>query len=99
MINTKQEAKMQNNHEPNRGSNFTISLFLICLGVILLLNNLGLTAGIDWDSVVPYWPFLLILLGSENLLSGTPWGKALSFAIAMAVAIGIVFVVMQYRVI
>jgi hypothetical protein len=41
-----------------------IGLFLVCVGTLVLLNNLGIIQGDVWDYV---WPLLLILLGISLL--------------------------------
>lgn len=46
----------------------TLSLTLIALGVVLLLQNLGLLPAGFWPAVARLWPVLLVLLGVELLL-------------------------------
>ena len=63
-------------------------LALIALGVLFLLDNLGLVPGLNWAAVWRYWPVALILLGLNVLVSQArrPLGTVLSFLVA-AVAV------------
>ncbi len=51
-----------------RTGRYTLALFLILSGFLLLLDNLGLLQGQAWRTVVRFWPVLLIFLGLEFLL-------------------------------
>lgn len=75
--------------------NLTIALLFIAGGVLLLMNNFNVT-NIPWNDIIVYWPFILIFLGTENLLKGTTAAKILSFLIAMVIGAGLVWVVLQY---
>lgn len=47
---------------------FLFPIFLIVLGVIFLLNNLGLLADNAWDLLLRLWPVLLIAWGLDDLI-------------------------------
>ncbi len=51
-----------------RTGRYTLALFLILSGLLLLLDNLGLLRSSAWHTVVRFWPVLLIFLGLEFLL-------------------------------
>ncbi len=51
-----------------RTGRYTLALFLILSGLLLLLDNLGLLRGTAWRTVIRFWPVLLIFLGLEFLL-------------------------------
>ena len=40
-------------------------LLLIALGLIFLLSNLGLIAGVSWIGILNLWPLLLVLIGLD----------------------------------
>lgn len=50
-----------------RGSIF-FPVVLVILGVVFLLNNIGVLTGNVWDTVVQLWPVLLIALGLDGIL-------------------------------
>lgn len=43
-------------------------LLLVALGVVFLLNNLGVLGATAWDQLLRLWPVLLILWGLDDLL-------------------------------
>lgn len=45
-------------------------VLLVCLGVLLLLVNLGVISGTTRDYLVLYWPVILILAGLDGLWRG-----------------------------
>ena len=47
-------------------------LALVIIGIIFLLEKLGIVSGPIWSYV---WPSLLILLGSNMVLGKRRWGK------------------------
>lgn len=69
----------------NHRGGFGFALILIIAGVILLLNNFGVLPWEIWVIIVRFWPILLIIIGIENLFSGTTSGNILVFIISIAV--------------
>ncbi|NIO06896.1 MAG: hypothetical protein GTO40_02485, partial [Deltaproteobacteria bacterium] len=64
-------------------------LLLIGLGVIFLLNNLGVLAVSVWDVVFHLWPVILIAIGLDLLIGRrSVWGSLLVLALILAVLIG-----------
>lgn len=49
-------------------SSFFWPIFLILLGTLLLLNNLGILPWSIWSNLWKFWPLILILFGLEMLL-------------------------------
>jgi hypothetical protein len=41
---------------------------LIVIGVVFLMNNLGMLSQSAWDTILLCWPLLLIVIGLDNLL-------------------------------
>lgn len=54
-------------HHKKHGDGILGGLFLVFLGIVFLLNNLGLVPSSVWDEVWKFWPVLLILLGLRLL--------------------------------
>jgi hypothetical protein len=50
-------------HHKKHGDGILGGLFLVFLGAIFLLNNLGLVPSSIWNQVWKFWPVLLMLLG------------------------------------
>ena len=66
-------------------------VILIGLGIIFLLNNLGLMTGDVWDTALRLWPLLLIAIGLDGFIRrGGLVGSSL------IIAVGIVFLLSNY---
>lgn len=76
-----------------RRPSITGPVILIALGVIFLLNNLGLVELNAWGIVLRFWPILLIAVGLDILIGHrSAWGSAISLVVILAIlAGGIVF--------
>lgn len=75
-----------------RRSGLLWPLFLIGLGVIFLLNNLGMTELSAWELLLHYWPLLLIAGGVDILfLRRGGWGTLLAAFLILAVLVGGVY--------
>jgi hypothetical protein len=61
------------------------AVLLILIGVILLLNVLGVLEWSIWWSILRLWPVLLIAAGLELLLGRWKWGSLLSTILVVAV--------------
>lgn len=82
-----------------RRPSITGPVILIALGVIFLLNNLGLIELNVWDVVMRFWPILLIAVGLDILIGHrSAWGAAIALIVVLAIlAGGIVFFDKQPR--
>lgn len=66
-------------------------VILIGLGIIFLLNNLGLMTGDIWDTALRLWPLLLIAMGLDGFIRrGGLVGSSL------IIVVGIVFLLSNY---
>ena len=64
-------------------------VILIGLGVVFLLNNMGVLAWSVWEVIFRLWPILLIALGLEIILSRlSPWGSLLALVLTVAILAG-----------
>lgn len=70
-----------------RGDSLVLPILLILLGVLLLLDNLNIIAGIDWSTIWRLWPVLLIALGLEIIL-----GRRVSFGTLVLLLVAVVVV-------
>ncbi len=62
-------------------------LVLIGLGVVFLLNNLGYLGWNVWETILRFWPVLLIAVGVEILLGQRlSWGSIAAVPIVLATA-------------
>ena len=50
-----------------RGSLF-FPIFLVVVGIVLLLNNLGKLSESAWDTFLLCWPFIFLIMGLDSLL-------------------------------
>ena len=46
---------------------FLIPILLICFGVLLLLNTLGIVPWRSWSEIGRFWPVLVIVFGLSIL--------------------------------
>lgn len=64
-------------------------LILIGLGVVVLLNSLGLLAWSVWEVIFRLWPVLLIAVGLEIILNRfSAWGSLLALVLTVAIVAG-----------
>ena len=64
-------------------------VILIGLGVVFLLNNLGILSWSVWDVIFNLWPVLLIAAGLDVLIGRrSGWGAVLSLLLTLAVLVG-----------
>lgn len=74
--------------KPGRGTFSLLGLILVALGVIFLLQNLGVLGWGIWGTLWSFWPVILVLIGLNILLGGrSPW---LMLGITAVVLIGII---------
>ncbi len=67
-------------------------IILIGLGVILLLNNLGLLSWTIWETLFRLWPVILIAIGLDILIGRRSlWGSLLAAALALGIFGGAVW--------
>jgi len=64
-------------------------VILIGLGVVFLLNNLGILSWSLWDVIFRLWPVLLIAAGLDILLGRrSAWGSLLALVLTLIVLAG-----------
>ena len=76
--------------KPRSSRSLFSPIVLIAAGVFFLLDNLGVTGGLDWRTALAYWPLALIFIGVNVLVVQIrpPIGSLLSALVAVvAVAI------------
>lgn len=74
---------------PKRRVSLVGPVILIGLGIIFLLNSLGLLAWSVWEVISRFWPILLIALGLEIILNRfSAWGSLLALVLVVAIVAG-----------
>lgn len=68
-------------------SGVTGAIILIAVGVVILLNNLGVLT-VDWLSLLRFWPVILVLVGLDIILGRHSVFGSLVVAVIAAVVIG-----------
>ena len=66
-------------------------LILIALGVVFLLNNLGVITISIWELIFRFWPVLLIAAGLDILLGRSRLGSAVALLLALAILGGAIW--------
>jgi hypothetical protein len=67
-------------------------VLLIGLGVLFLLENLGMLAWNIWDVAISLWPLLLVAWGLELMLGRrSAWGAAIALILTLVILVGGVF--------
>jgi hypothetical protein len=74
----------------NRPRNYTIAILLILLGVVLLLQQLGIWQ-ISWASLWQLWPLALVFIGLEMLLRRVPMGGLIYLLLVAVILAGVWF--------
>jgi len=64
------------------GGGIVMGLFFVFIGIIFLLNNLGLVPSDVWNQLWKLWPLLIVLLGLR-LLVGKSWISRLVITLIM----------------
>jgi hypothetical protein len=64
---------------------------LIGLGVLFLLENLGVRTWGVWNAVAVWWPLILIVIGANLITRPYNWGRQLTLALAALTALVMVF--------
>jgi hypothetical protein len=61
-------------------------LILIFLGVVFLLNNLGILEWTVWDVILRFWPVILIAAGLDLVIGRrSGWGSVVALLIVLAI--------------
>jgi predicted ferric reductase len=81
---------MNEDNQKAKGGGGAWAIFLIVVGVILLLNNLGFLPWEIWSVLWQFWPVLLILGGLEMVLGHSSWSRLAVTILGLAVAAFIV---------
>ncbi|MEN4013018.1 MAG: DUF5668 domain-containing protein [Bellilinea sp.] len=66
-------------------------LMLITVGVVLLLNTLGVLTGDAWSLLVKLWPLLFLIGGIDHILRGEGWVWGM-----LSIAFGAVFLLSNF---
>ncbi len=75
--------------ENRRRINLVGPVILIGLGVVFLLNNLGILGWSVWEVIVRLWPVLLVAAGLELLLGRrSVWGAILALMLTIGLVVG-----------
>ena len=83
------ESKRRDRPGQHRRVSLVGPVILIGLGVVFLLNNMGVLAWSVWDVIFRLWPVLLIAVGLEIILSRlSPWGSLLALALTVIIIAG-----------
>jgi hypothetical protein len=79
-----------------RHGSIFLPLVLIGLGIVFLLTNLGVVDWDVWESLVLFWPVLLIALGLDLILGRGILRGLLAFVIVAVVLGGVAFAVYEF---
>ena len=83
------ERKRRGRPEQSRRISLVGPLILIGLGIILLLNNLGILEWSVWEVILRLWPVLLIAWGLDLIIGRRSiWGSLLALVLIVALLAG-----------
>lgn len=71
-------------------------LFLITIGIIFLLNTVGIISWDVWGYLWQFWPVLLILGGLHVILGNSPLASAIMAIVALVVFVVMIIFAMNY---
>ena len=85
-------SEMDEKRRDRRRGGLVGPVILIGLGVVFLLNNLGLLAWSVWDVLFRLWPILLIAVGLDVLIGRRSiWGSLLALVLTLARLAGVLW--------
>ncbi len=83
------ERERRSRPERRRRVSLVGPVILIGLGVVFLLNSMGVLAWSVWDVIFRLWPILLIAAGLEIILSRlSAWGSLLALVLTVVIFAG-----------
>lgn len=75
-----------NEEKRDRRGGVVVPLILISLGIVFLLNNLGILEWSVWEVLLRLWPVILIAAGLDLILGRRSiWGSLLALVLTLAV--------------
>lgn len=91
------EEKSVSPARPRTSRSLFAPIVLIAAGVFFLLDNLGITSGLDWNTALAYWPLALIFIGLNVLVTQLrpPLGTLLSGLLALLAVVVFGFVLLR----
>lgn len=66
------------------------AVFLITIGLLLLMNNLGNLSWDIWGRLIPYWPVLIIFVGIDVILGKSKLGRFVASLINIIIFLTII---------
>jgi len=86
------ERKRRARPEQSRRGSLVGPVILIGLGIIWLLNNLGILEWSVWEAILRLWPVLLVAAGLDLLIGRRSiWGSLLSLVLILAILAGVLW--------
>ena len=86
------ERERRSRPERRRRVSLVGPVILIGLGVVFLLNSMGVLAWSVWDVIFRLWPVLLIAAGLEIILSRlSVWGSLLALVLTVVILAGMLW--------
>ncbi|MFZ5822850.1 MAG: LiaF transmembrane domain-containing protein [Bacillota bacterium] len=77
---------------PERRRSFTGPVILIVIGLVILLNNLGLLGWTIWEILWRFWPVWLIAIGIDMMFGRRGrWGGLLALALVLTMLGGVFY--------
>jgi hypothetical protein len=83
-------------HHRKHGDGLLSGLFLVFLGIVFLLTNLGLVPSSVWSELWKFWPVLVILLGLRLLAGRNIVSRIIIALITLFVFAGVFAYILYY---
>jgi len=81
-------SEFDNDGQRKRRTGIVLPSILILIGILLLLNNLGLVDWNVWGAIARFWPLILIAVGLELILGKRSISGAVGFMIILVIVAG-----------
>jgi hypothetical protein len=81
----------RNYRRRNKPRSLLGALIIIFVGIIFLLNNLGILPWEMWRQFWKFWPILLILFGIEMIFGRSRWAQIIVGIVVILFLLGIVW--------
>lgn len=81
-------SELDNDGQRKRRTGIVLPSILILIGILLLLNNLGLVDWNVWGAIARFWPLILIAVGLELILGKRSISGAVGLMIILVIVAG-----------
>ena len=80
----------------HKGGGYLAGFFLIFIGLVFLLNNLGFLPNSIWNEIWKFWPLIIIIIGIQVLFGKSPFARMIVLLLTLFVFAGVLAYLLIY---